>query len=331
MVICKLHFALFKKNIDFIKEEGKFMFKTKYISLLCILLNCFFLLANENTTKTNHIEDSNMLIKSKWNEKAFEWDNFVGEHGEGDINRFYQSDPVLWNLLGNVKNLTILDAGCGTGYISMQLAKKGANVIGVDIAEKMIEIAKKKIKNSEIRIDFRAEELDNLQSIQDNTIDKIVSNYVLMDLENLQKCMRSFYRILKPKGEIVIIIVHPCFPFYRCKIDPTNSNAVNFYWDIPYFDEHMIEVHPTPKSDSVAFMSSDASSDQVFSSSFILFHRPLSAYWKTFTDSNFIVVDFQEPTIHKEDVNKSNTSLSDDVITNLHMIPLSVAFLLKKQ
>lgn len=80
-------------------------------------------------------------ISNKWDNLANDWEIQVGL--DGDKNRMYNSDPVLWAFAGDVRGLKVLDAGCGTGYLVRQLHRKGADVTGVDISEKMIEIAKK--------------------------------------------------------------------------------------------------------------------------------------------------------------------------------------------
>ncbi|OLS22698.1 MAG: hypothetical protein HeimC3_29720 [Candidatus Heimdallarchaeota archaeon LC_3] len=55
-------------------------------------------------------------MKESWDEKAEDWHIQVGD--DGDRNRLYNSDPFLWEFLGDdIKGLNILDTGCGTGYL----------------------------------------------------------------------------------------------------------------------------------------------------------------------------------------------------------------------
>ena len=49
--------------------------------------------------------------KQLLDQKAQEWHRQVGD--DGDNNRRFNSDPVLWRFLGDVQNLDVLDAGCG--------------------------------------------------------------------------------------------------------------------------------------------------------------------------------------------------------------------------
>src|SRR5215467_5256716 len=79
-------------------------------------------------------------IRDRWNLLTDDWRVQVG--ADGDSNRRLNSDPVLWEFAGDVRGLAVLDAGCGTGYLARKLRDRGAHVTGVDIAERMIEIAR---------------------------------------------------------------------------------------------------------------------------------------------------------------------------------------------
>lgn len=54
-----------------------------------------------------------------WDRVADDWQIQVGD--DGDSNRILNSDPVLWEFAGDVRGLIVLDAGCGTGYLSKKL------------------------------------------------------------------------------------------------------------------------------------------------------------------------------------------------------------------
>ena len=78
--------------------------------------------------------------RALWNRVADDWRIQVGDDGDG--NRMLNSDPVLWEFAGDVSGLAVLDAGCGTGYLSRKLHDRGARVTGMDFSERMIEIAR---------------------------------------------------------------------------------------------------------------------------------------------------------------------------------------------
>src|ERR1051325_8282998 len=107
-----------------------------------------------------------------WNRVAEDWRIQVGTHG--DSNRFLNSDPVLWNFAGDVASLRVLDAGCGTGYLTRQLHDRGAIATGVDFSERMIAIA----RADHPHIDFRVDSCSELQTVGDGCFDLLISNYV---------------------------------------------------------------------------------------------------------------------------------------------------------
>ena len=236
------------------------------------------------------------FVKKLWNQKAKKWKEHVGELG--DSNRKFNSDPILWKWLGKVKGLTILDAGCGTGYLSIQLLKKGAKkVIGVDFSERMIEQAHGSTKDQNLSLDFHVDSCSSLKTIKDKSVDTIVSNYVLMDLPNLSKAMKSFYRVSKVGGKVVIIISHPCFDQHGGP------------WKFSYYEEKELEENWGK-----------------FTTPFIFYHRPLSTYWKAFKDTGFTIKEFDEPVVSSP----RPEGLDTKTFKQLRMNPYSVAFLLEK-
>ena len=154
-----------------------------------------------------------------WNQVADDWQTQVGR--DGDANRRLSSDPVLWRFAGNVHGLKVLDAGCGTGYLSIKLAERGAVVTGVDFSERMIAIARATDSITEFRVDSCSE----LSTIEDDAFDMVVANYVLMDTPDLEGTIAAFHRVLKPAGVAVLVVSHPCFPAGRATMPANSSGA----------------------------------------------------------------------------------------------------------
>src|SRR5438477_3979507 len=145
-------------------------------------------------------------IRDFWNRVAGDWHIQVG--AAGDSNRMLNSDPVLWALAGDVSGVKVLDAGCGTGYLSKQLQDRGALVTGIDLSERMLEIAHARCPDIEFRVDSCAE----LRTLGDAQFDLVIANYVLMDTPDLEGTMHAFHRVLRTDGVAVLVFSHPCFP-----------------------------------------------------------------------------------------------------------------------
>ena len=242
-------------------------------------------------------------VREFWNRVADDWQIQVGS--DGDANRRLNSDPVLWKFVGDVRGLRVLDAGCGTGYLSIKLAKHGAVVTGIDFAERMIAIARRNDPTG----DFRVDSCSDLATVSDADFDLVVSNYMLMDTPDLHGTMKAFHRVLKPGGVAVLIFSHPCFPAGRAT-PSRGHDGVTYVWDFPYFKTRKYVDPPWAH----------------FRSEFTWFHRPLSDYWRAFIETGFAVVDFEEPRVTEDRYHLVQTKALKKSLA----CPYSVAFKLQK-
>jgi ubiquinone/menaquinone biosynthesis C-methylase UbiE len=92
-------------------------------------------------------------------------------------------------------NMSILDVGCGPGYVSAAAAERGAKPIGLDFSAEMIAIAKKMWP----RIEFREGDAQNLP-FDDASFERVVANFALLHLANPERAMEEAARVLKPGG-----------------------------------------------------------------------------------------------------------------------------------
>jgi ubiquinone/menaquinone biosynthesis C-methylase UbiE len=91
--------------------------------------------------------------------------------------------------------MSILDVGCGPGYVSAAAAERGATPTGLDFSAKMIAIAKKMWP----KIEFREGDAQNLP-FPDQTFDRVVANFALLHLAQPERAMAEANRVLKPGG-----------------------------------------------------------------------------------------------------------------------------------
>jgi len=95
----------------------------------------------------------------------------------------------------------ILDLGCGAGNNSVYLSNLGYNVIGVDLSDKMLAIAKSKKSDAK----FIKQDIGNLD-FENNYFDHIIAAYSLCYLPKNQvpACLDKLYAILKPNGLLFV-------------------------------------------------------------------------------------------------------------------------------
>jgi SAM-dependent methyltransferase len=102
---------------------------------------------------------------------------------------------------------TVLDLGSGGGidcFLAARLTGKTGKVIGVDMTEKMINLARKNaVEGGYDNVEFRLGELENLP-LDDNSIDLIISNCVINLAPDKAKAFREAHRVLKPGGRIMV-------------------------------------------------------------------------------------------------------------------------------
>jgi ubiquinone/menaquinone biosynthesis C-methylase UbiE len=109
---------------------------------------------------------------------------------------------------------TVLDLGCGTGrnvYLLSQLVGEAGEVIGIDMTDKPLHIARshidwhcEKFAYASPNMRFKKGNIENLTScgIKDNSIDIIISNCVINLSPDKEAVFKEIYRVLKPGGEL---------------------------------------------------------------------------------------------------------------------------------
>jgi 2-polyprenyl-3-methyl-5-hydroxy-6-metoxy-1,4-benzoquinol methylase len=154
---------------------------------------------------------------------------------EGDFARQHLLTPAILRMLGDVGGKSILDAGCGQGYLCRLLAKQGAHVTGVEPAAAQIEYAIRSERNDRLGITYIQEDLSILR-LNDRLFDAVVANMVLIDIPDYHQAMLNCVRYLKAGGSLIFSLIHPCFE------GPDSEYSENGFIAVTeYFAENSIE------------------------------------------------------------------------------------------
>ncbi len=105
------------------------------------------------------------------------WERVANKYDSTWSSSTRQFIPPLLDAAEVSEKMSILDVGCGPGYVSAAAAERGAVPIGLDFSEEMIVIAKKKFP----RIEFRQGDAQTLP-FPDASFDRIVANFALLHL-----------------------------------------------------------------------------------------------------------------------------------------------------
>jgi ubiquinone/menaquinone biosynthesis C-methylase UbiE len=110
-----------------------------------------------------------------------------------------REQPVVQRIFDSLPASDALDAACGTGRHSEYLAQRGHRVVGVDVTEEMLAVARQKVPSAA----FHRAALDSLP-VADTSVDLVVCALALSHIADLQRALTEFRRVLRPGGSLVI-------------------------------------------------------------------------------------------------------------------------------
>lgn len=212
---------------------------------------------------------------NRYDANASFWVQIIREHR--DKYRSELTDPAMLHTIGEPAGLDILDAGCGEGYLSRVLAKKGANATGIDSSTKLIEAARSQNLADVPSVSFDIGSVDDLP-YPDSAFDLVVCNHLVNDLFDPSKPISEFARVLRSSGRLVILMLHPCFYNKHAERDQaTNGMIASSYFDIRSVEQTF----------EVGGLTSPAAN--------IAWFRPLEFYTEELRKSGFAITSLTEP------------------------------------
>lgn len=125
----------------------------------------------------------------------------------GGPRHYYREGLIIKTVNSVLPSGKILDVGCGTGSLVLKLARKGYQVVGVDISDSCIKITKNRIKKEgltkSVSVSIGSATKINLP---DSSVDGVIAGEVLEHLKDDVAAVREFSRVLKPGGVCIITV-----------------------------------------------------------------------------------------------------------------------------
>src|SRR5262249_43588367 len=103
--------------------------------------------------------------------------------------------------------LTVLDAGCGEGYLSRILTRLGAKVTGIDVSVRLVEMACRQDAKGEI--DYQIADLSQPLPAYQNHFDLCASFFVLNDVPDHRGFLSTLGSVIRPGGRAVFFLNNP--------------------------------------------------------------------------------------------------------------------------
>lgn len=238
----------------------------------------------------------NETLAEYWNKRA---------GNEGEIYKRLILDPIMFKLVGSFEGKTILDLGCGNGYLVKQfLLQNPKKVILMDISEYNLAFARE--KTSDHRIVFTQHDATQPWPIKDNTMDIIYSNMMLNEIEDIKTPIQEAYRVLKRRGKFIFSVTHPSWNLYIFAQEQAGVSATKVKGLGGYFRRGYAKYIMGANSKTAPELS------KYYKKEFEVEHyqRPLSDYFNTLISTGFEVKKIIEPELTSR-LLKENPRFSD--------------------
>ncbi len=206
-----------------------------------------------------------------------QWSNipraFIEAFGdEGDFAHQHLLNPTIFALLGDIRGKRILDAGCGTGYLSRLLTKQGAQVVGLEPAM-LVQYAIEREQSEPLGVEYIQADLTVWRD-SDYVFDVVVVNMVLMDIPDYKAALDTCFVHLRQGGQLILSLTHPCF-----EESDSDYLAKGYIAVKEYFSEYRIEQRWSGR-----------------------FHRPLGHYFDAILQRGGIIQAVIEPQLAEKHV-----------------------------
>lgn len=159
----------------------------------------------QSDARTNSGEPSSLAAIRQW--ETIPQSVIESHDPDGDFSKKHMLNPTILEMLGDVTNSRVLDAGSGQGYLSRLLARRGAIVTSVEPAESMYAHALRMEQKLQQGITLIRQDLTRADL--PTGFDAVVASMVLLSIPNWRDAFGACVAALRPAGRLVFSLEHP--------------------------------------------------------------------------------------------------------------------------
>jgi len=156
---------------------------------------------------TNTAQNVDPAEISKFEAMAMRW---WDENGE--FQPLHDMNPIRLEYIINhskgIKGKRILDVGCGGGILSESMALAGAEVVGIDMGEANLSIARMHLYESNASVDYRLMTVEEMAELEPASFDVVTCLEMLEHVPDPGGIIRSISKLVKPQGDIILSTVN---------------------------------------------------------------------------------------------------------------------------
>lgn len=224
----------------------------------------------------------------------------------------YSARPFVMNLCEPVQGASILDIGCGEGYVGRELLKRGAGHIhGIDISSAMIEKAEEEKQQQQITLaTYEARDIRKLRDAEfqvDIVLAMFLFNY--LNTDDTTEVMKRAINQLKTGGHFIFSVPHPSLAFLK-------HDKYPFYFEKKggYFSGR-----------NILFPGEIWRRDGI-SVGVQCIHKTVEDYFTALRNAGFTNM----PEVYELHINEEHVALDPEFFSPLIDLPLHIAFKIKK-
>lgn len=150
-----------------------------------------------------HSDPVKEQVAAHWDRRAAHFDRDFG-HSVRTAAERAAWDRIFGLVLPAGGSLEALDVGCGTGFLTLELAQRGHRVTGVDFAPSMLALAERKAAGRGLAVHFEPADAEQLP-YKPESFDLVISRHVLWTLPHPEVAIDEWLRVLRPGGRLVIV------------------------------------------------------------------------------------------------------------------------------
>jgi len=130
---------------------------------------------------------------------------------EGDFKPLHEINPLRLDFIDARVGLAgrrVLDVGCGGGILSEAMARRGANVTGIDLSEAALEAGRRHAEEAGVALEYRWISVEQMAEEAPQRFDVVTCLEMLEHVPDPEAIVRACQRLVKPGGHLVLSTIN---------------------------------------------------------------------------------------------------------------------------